>query len=78
MGDGTTHTTTQPGSQANPAAKHTYETREEYPLALDVTWEGSWSISGWGINETGLDLGAIAVHNERNYHVIEVRSVLVG
>jgi hypothetical protein len=77
MGDGTTYTTTDPGSEADPAATHMYETREEYPLSLDVTWEGSWSISGWGIDETGLDLGTIAVHNERNYHVIEIRSVLV-
>lgn len=74
MGDGATYASTGPGSEASPAARHTYEAKDDYALGLTVAWSGTFAFSGFGISESG-SLGEAAVSATRPYHVVEVRAV---
>ena len=60
------------GSATTPAASYTYETKGDYTQRLTITWAGSYSFAGPGVNEV-VDLGTTTTTASRTYHVIEVR-----
>lgn len=65
------------GSEAKPAATYTYETKGDYTVTYTITWEGSYTLSGPGVDEV-VDLGTTTTSSTRTYHVTEVRAVLRG
>ncbi len=66
-----------PGSESEPAATYTYETKGDYTVTQTVTWAGTYTLTGPGVNEV-VDLGTTATTSSRTYHVTEVRAVLRG
>lgn len=74
-GDGGTYTSSGPGSAEDPAVRHTYETTDVWPVRLQVSWSGSWTISGYGTEFTMSDLSTDTA-GTLDYLVIEVRGVL--
>jgi hypothetical protein len=78
MGDGHEHVSLSPGgpAEADWAARHTYETRGDYDITLEVTWAGSYTFTSADGASTTVPLGPITVEGKRRYHVIEVRSGL--
>jgi len=76
-GDGISYSSTVPGSQAAPAARHIYNRRSRsYAVTLDMTWSGSYT---WTyLNDAGSEtLGPVTVAGApQPYPVNEVRSVL--
>ncbi|MGH9164283.1 MAG: hypothetical protein ACRDZW_02070 [Acidimicrobiales bacterium] len=60
------------GTEATPAATFTYETKGDFSLSLTVTWAGTYTFTGPGVNEV-VDLGTTTTTASRPYHVIEVR-----
>lgn len=66
-----------PGTESKPAATYTYETKGDYTVTYTVTWEGTYTLSGPGVNEV-VDLGTTTTSSTRTYHVTEVRAVLKG
>lgn len=78
-GDGNSVSSTRPGSEADPAATYTYETKsgaEPYTLSVTTHWHGTATITGFGTTLTQ-DLGSVTTSGSRPYDVDEVRSVLV-
>lgn len=74
-GDGSRYTTSLPGSEADPAVEHVYETTGDREIGLQVTWAGDYVVTGYGTSYTVDDLdaeNAIGVA----YPVAEIRSVL--
>ena len=67
-----------PGSEANPSAEYMYETKGDYTVTLTVWWSGDFTFSGNGVPPQTETLGESSRSSSRPYHVIEVRSVLVG
>lgn len=61
-----------PGSEANPAATYTYESTGDFTVRQTVTWKGTYTFVGPGVNEV-VDLGSTTTTSVRVYHVIEVR-----
>lgn len=74
-GDGASYTASTPGSQADPAVEHAYQTKGSRQLAVQVSWEGSYTVSGYGTTYTVEDL---VTENTAtvDYPVAEIRSVL--
>lgn len=68
------HSSSSPGSEAQPAASHVYETKGDYTVTMDVVWEGSYEFSGFGVTNRG-SLGSVTVNRSRDYHVAEARAV---
>ncbi|CAN5366106.1 hypothetical protein BH20ACT9_BH20ACT9_04440 [soil metagenome] len=66
----------RPGSRRSPAATHLYETKGAYRLRAGVAWGGAYRYTGCA---AGTDtLPGLAVTGERDYRVVEIRSVLTG
>ena len=78
MGDGQEHLSLSPGgpAEADWAARHTYETKGDYDITLEVTWAGSYTFTSADGASTTVPLGPITVEGKHRYHVIEVRSGL--
>jgi hypothetical protein len=74
-GDGATYTSNAPGTAEQPAARHVYETKATQALELDVTWTGSYAVSGFGTTFTVGDLTTTGTATA-DYPVVEVRGVL--
>jgi hypothetical protein len=76
-GDGVVLQSSRPGSEAAPAAEHTYRTKSGgYPVSLSMVWAGTYTWSGFGDSGSG-PLGPVTVTgNIHPYPVAEVRSVL--
>ena len=74
-GDGAGYVSGHPGTEDDPSARHTYETKGDYVVAVDVAWTGSFTYRGHGVVETG-SLDGVVVDSDRGYHVIEARGVL--
>jgi hypothetical protein len=74
-GDGGRYQTAEPGTAQAPAVAHMYERKGTWPVTVDVSWSGSYTISGFGTSFTvdGLTTTGTA---SVDYEVIEVRSVL--
>lgn len=66
-----------PGSEARPAATYTYETRGDFTVTQTVTWAGTYTFTGPGVNDV-VDLGTTSISSTRTYHVVEVRGALKG
>lgn len=65
---------TRAGSESDPAATYTYETKGAYTIEMTVTYDGGFTVNGpFGIT-VNASIGAITVTNSRAYDVIEVRS----
>ncbi|MDZ4828403.1 MAG: PKD domain-containing protein [Actinomycetota bacterium] len=77
--DGPIQTSTTGGSEAEPAARHTYETKGPYTLAVTSTWTATFTMTGPGITTPlPIDTGTAHVRTTHNYRVVEIRGVLVG
>ncbi|MGH2711486.1 MAG: hypothetical protein ACRDH9_09820 [Actinomycetota bacterium] len=76
-GDGASYVSTNPGTEEDPSARHMYETRGDYVIAVDVAWSGTYTYEGHGVAESG-SLDGVTVDSDRGYHVIESRGVLTG
>ncbi len=44
---------------------------------LEITWEGDYTFTGYGVASGG-SLGTVTFSANRRYHVFEVRGVLTG
>lgn len=74
-GDGAAYISNNPGTEEDPSARHMYETRGDYVIAVDVAWSGTYTYEGHGVAESG-SLDGVTVDSDRGYHVIEARGVL--
>ena len=78
FGDGASTSTTTGGSEAQPAVRHTYETKGEYALGVASLWRGEFVMTGPGITTPlPVDLRTAQLTTTRDYTVVEIRSVLV-
>ncbi|MGH9189974.1 MAG: PKD domain-containing protein [Acidimicrobiales bacterium] len=75
MGDGATYTSTTPGSRESPAARHIYQSKGDYTMALTITWRGSFAATRNGVAAPPANLGEVEVPYQRTYHVVEARGV---
>jgi hypothetical protein len=63
------------GSEASPAQAHIYSRQGNYDLALTVTWEAEFTVSGYGIAIPSV-LGSVDIDGPvRPYDVIEIEAV---
>jgi hypothetical protein len=63
------------GSEASPAQSHIYSRQGNYDLALTVTWEADFTVSGYGITIPSV-LGSVDIEGPvRLYGVIEIEAV---
>ncbi len=62
-----------PGSEQQPAATHLYRTRGDYDVRLDVTWTGTFTVTGLAPQPL-----EVTVPYARMLHVREARSVPVS
>lgn len=69
-----TVTASRPGSADDPAATYGYETTDDYTVTLRVTWGGSFTINGGAPTALGTTGRSVS----RDYHVAEIRPVLVA
>lgn len=74
-GDGGRYEASSPGSEAEPAASHVYETKDTWPVNLEVGWSGSYTVSGFGTTYTVAGLTTTGTAGV-DYPVIEVRGVV--
>ena len=74
-GDGSRYESSSAGSADQPAAKHTYETKDTWPITLEVSWSGSYTVSGFGTSYTVTGLATEGT-STLDYEVIEVRGVV--
>lgn len=74
-GDGGRYETDGPGTAEAPAVRHIYEVKGTWPVSLEVSWSGSYTVSGYGAFFT---LGGLSVEGSDtlDYDVIEVRGVI--
>lgn len=66
-----------PGSERDPAAEWTYETKGDYRVRVQVVWDGTWTFTGFGASAAG-DLPTIRATGATDYGVDEIRSELTG
>ncbi len=67
------------GSEADPPARHTYETKGPYVLSVSSTWTATFTLTGPNLSVAlPVDVGTVAVTTTRDYRVVEIRGVLVG
>lgn len=78
FGDGNSATASVPGTAEDPAVTHTYITKGTRDIVLTVTWEASFTLTGWGTTvSTGL--GSVELGGEPlSYLVQEREAVVVG
>jgi hypothetical protein len=76
MGDGTVETSAGPGSVSAPAVAHTYQTKGDYTIVVEIVWGGSYTAQAAGAAAQTFDLGTTSRRSSTPYHVIEIRSVL--
>jgi len=77
FGDGTSANSGLAGDEEHPSAVHTYQEMGTYYVALTVEYQGSYTVSGYGVMTSG-SLGSYdAAEVTEAYTVQEVRSVLV-
>jgi hypothetical protein len=74
-GDGGHYETARPGTPEDPAVRHMYETKGVWPLSLEVSWSGSYTVSGYGVS-FAVDGLSVAGSDTLEYQVIEVRGVI--
>ena len=63
---------TVPGTEVEPAATYTYETKGDFSVTQTVTWAGTYSFTGPGVNDI-VDLGTTTTTASMTYHVVEAR-----
>ncbi|MGQ0823478.1 MAG: hypothetical protein ACT4OX_00365, partial [Actinomycetota bacterium] len=67
-----------PGSEEDPAARHLYETKGMYRLAIGVTWRAEAVMTGPEIDmPIAVDLGEATITATRDYQVQEIVTQLV-
>lgn len=67
---------TRPGSRRSPAVTHLYEAKGVYRLRAGVAWGGVYGYTGCSAGTDALP--GLEVTGERDYRVVEIRSVLTG
>ena len=78
FGDGGSTSSTIGGSEAQPAVRHTYETKGDYTLRVASLWRGEFVMTGPGLTTPlPVDLRTAQLTSTRPYRVVEIRSVLV-
>ncbi len=77
-GDGTAaRRLSRGGSGTDPAIEHVYERRGDYVLRAGALWVGQVTVTGPDLPATTIDLGQALLVVARDYHVVEVRSIVV-
>jgi hypothetical protein len=76
-GDGASYTAGV-GSAAEPAVRHTYETRGIYWITVTAVWGADVVLAGPDLPGAPVSIGTAVVRNALQYPVMEIRSVLVG
>jgi hypothetical protein len=74
-GDGAELTSGTAGTPENPSASHVYETKGDYTLAVDVTWTGTYTFSGPGLEPVTVPLGERTFTGQAPFPVAEIRGV---
>ena len=77
LGDGETVTASGPGSEAEPAATHVYETKGTYTITVTARWTADFVLAGPGLPGRPTPMGAAVLRSTRDYPVQEVRGLLV-
>ena len=78
FGDGEEVQAATGGSEAQPAARHVYETKGDYDVRVAALWQGQFVMTGPGITAPlPVDLRTAQLASTRDYPVAEIRSVLV-
>lgn len=74
-GDGGRYEVSTPGSPEDPAVRHLWETKDTWSVTLEVSWSGSYTVSGFG---TTLVVDGLVAEDSTtvDYPVVEVRAVL--
>jgi PKD domain-containing protein len=75
IGDEATHTSTSPGSEADPAVRHTFDRKGTHTITVEMVWQGSYTYSGFGVDETVDGLEA-TTEGSVDYTVVEIVSVV--
>lgn len=78
LGDGTRVTTSRPGTEADPAVRHTYEDAGPLTVTVRVSWSGSYTYSGNGTAAQTVGLPGATREASRGYSVAQVNPVLEG
>jgi hypothetical protein len=77
-GDGAVIDAAGPGTETEPAARHTYETKRTYDLHVETVWQADAVMDGPDLTApVRVDLNQAVVRSTRSYQVVEVRSILV-
>ncbi len=77
MGDGGSVTADSPGSEAEPAAHFTYETKGTYDVEVTARWAADLVLTGPGLPARPTPIGSAVLRSSERYPVQEVRGVLV-
>jgi len=79
FGDGPVQSSETGGTEADPAARHTYETKGTYRVTVASVWEAAFTMTGPGFTDpVPIDVATAQVRTTRDYCVVEIRSTLVG
>lgn len=73
--EGETYTSTSPGSEAEPAARHVFDTKGTHEVTVEIVWEGSFDVTGYGVTFEMEALDATS-SGSLDYTVVEVVSVV--
>ena len=77
LGDGDTVTATSGGSEAEPAARHVYETKGTYTVTVTARWVADLVLTGPGLPSRPTPIGTAVLRSSAEYPVQEVRALLV-
>jgi hypothetical protein len=77
MGEGRTARATDPGSEANPAARYVYETKGRYTIVATARWGADFVLTGPGLAARPTPMGIAVLRSTEDYPVQEVRGLLV-
>ena len=77
LGDGETATASGGGSEADPAARHVYETKGTYTVTVTARWVADLVLSGPGLPSRPTPIGTAVLRSTADYPVQEVRALLV-
>jgi hypothetical protein len=73
--EGETYTSSGPGSEADPAAQHTFDVKGSHEVVVEVEWAGSFDVTGYGVSFTQEVLDA-QTSSSADYTVVEVVTVV--
>jgi hypothetical protein len=80
IGDEGSYTATSPGSEQEPAARHTFDAKGTHTITVDTVWTGGWVLSYTPIGGDPIvaEVGDLDAETESrlDYEVVEARAVV--